>query len=100
MDRQELIQQIKQKKSFLCVGLDSDIDRIPEAVKKESDDPVFAFNRKIIDATIDLAVAYKPNVAFYESLGSKGWQSLEKTIHYIAEHPQGPVFTIADAKRA
>ncbi len=100
MDRQELIQQIKRKKSFLCIGLDSDIDKIPEAVKKESDDPVFAFNRKIVDATIDLAVAYKPNVAFYESLGSKGWRSLEKTIHYIAEHPQGPVFTIADAKRA
>lgn len=94
MTRQELIQQIKSKKSFLCVGLDSDITKIPKHLL-ELDDPIFEFNKAIIDATKDVAVAYKPNLAFYESLGSKGWKSLEKTIEYIPPE----IFTIADAKR-
>lgn len=101
MNRQQLIQLIKEKKSFLCVGLDTDPERIPVHIqKKYPDDPVFAFNRMIIDATIGAAVAYKPNLAFYEARGSKGWKSLEKTMAYLSEHPKGPVFTIADAKRA
>ena len=94
MTRQELIQQIRQKQSFLCIGLDTDPARIP-AHLKSADDPVFEFNKAIIDATHDLCVAYKPNIAFYESLGVAGWESLRKTIEYI---PEG-VFTIADAKR-
>lgn len=94
MTKTELIEQIKRKKSFLCVGLDTDIRKIPNHLLK-SKDPVFEFNRQIIDATIDFAVAYKPNLAFYESLGPKGWESLEKTMEYL---PQD-VFTIADAKR-
>jgi orotidine-5'-phosphate decarboxylase len=81
------------------VGLDTDQEKIPSWMHDQFDDPVFEFNRRIIDATIDLAVAYKPNIAFYESAGSKGWRSLEKTIEYIVAHPGGPVFTIADAKR-
>lgn len=81
------------------MGLDSDPARIPPFLFDDSEDPVFEFNRRIIDATIDLVVAYKPNVAFYESSGSKGWRSLEKTIQYLVDHPGGPVFTIADAKR-
>lgn len=76
------------------------MNRIPECVRNNSDDPLFDFNRRIIDATIDQAVAFKPNVAFYEMHGSKGWESLEKTMAYIAAHKAGPVFTIADAKRA
>ena len=82
MDRQELIAIIRKKKSFLCVGLDSEINKIPPHLLRE-EDPVFEFNRQIIDATIDFAVAYKPNLAFYESSGLKGWISLEKTISYL-----------------
>jgi orotidine-5'-phosphate decarboxylase len=94
MTKEELIHQIKIKQSFLCVGLDADIDKIPKHLLKE-EDPIFEFNKQIIDATKDLCVAYKPNTAFYESLGSKGWESLEKTIAYIPKD----IFTIADAKR-
>jgi len=94
MNRIELFSLIQQKKSFLCVGLDPSLDKIPAHLMKEPD-PIFAFNRAIIDHTVDYAVAYKPNVAFYEALGSKGWESLEKTLAYI---PKG-IFTIADAKR-
>ena len=81
MNKQELLQQIKQKKSYLCVGLDTDIEKIPPHLKSYND-PVFEFNKQIIDATRDVCIAYKPNIAFYEALGSKGWQSLEKTIEY------------------
>ena len=94
MTRQELVHQIKAKKSFLCVGLDTDITKIPKHLL-ELEDPIFEFNKAIIDATKDVAVAYKPNLAFYESLGSKGWASLEKTMEYIPKE----IFTIADAKR-
>ena len=94
MTRLQLFQQILQKRSYLCVGLDSDINRIPKHLLKH-DDPVFEFNKQIIDATKDFCVAYKPNTAFYESRGSAGWQSLEKTIQYIPDTH----FTIADAKR-
>ena len=94
MTRQELIHQIKSKKSFLCVGLDSDITKIPKHLL-ELDDPIFEFNKAIIDATKNVAVAYKPNLAFYESLGSEGLKSLEKTMEYIPSE----IFTIADAKR-
>ncbi|HNM08536.1 MAG TPA: orotidine-5'-phosphate decarboxylase [Chitinophagales bacterium] len=94
MDRTQLIHQIKTKRSFLCVGLDTDLEKIPVHLLQESD-PIFAFNKAIIDATRAHCVAYKPNVAFYEAYGSKGWESLEKTIQYIGkEH-----FIIADAKR-
>ena len=79
MNRSELINIIKQKKSFLCVGLDTDLKKIPAHILKEKD-PVFAFNKAIIDATHDLAVAYKPNLAFYECLGPAGWESLMRTI--------------------
>jgi orotidine-5'-phosphate decarboxylase len=97
MTTAELVQQIKQKKSFLCVGLDTDLDKIPEHLLQE-EDPIFAFNKAIIDATHKFAVAYKPNTAFYEAYGVKGWLALEKTIRYINEqYPD--VFTIADAKR-
>ena len=97
MNRQALIAQIEKKKSVLCVGLDTDINKIPEHLLSESD-PIFAFNKAIIDATADFAVAYKPNIAFYESMGVKGWESLGKTINYLNEsYPE--VFTIADAKR-
>ncbi|MGM0478035.1 MAG: orotidine-5'-phosphate decarboxylase [Bacteroidota bacterium] len=94
MNRATLISKIKEKKSFLCVGLDTDIDRIPKHLLKE-EDPIFAFNKAIIDATSDFCVAYKPNVAFYESQGTKGWEALEKTAAYIPDDK----FTIADAKR-
>jgi orotidine-5'-phosphate decarboxylase len=97
MNRQELIGIIRKKKSFLCVGLDSEISKIPPHLLKE-EDPVFEFNRQIIDATIDYAVAYKPNLAFYESSGLKGWISLEKTISYL-HLKKDSVFLIADAKR-
>lgn len=97
MTTQQLTAQIRQKKSFLCIGLDVDLTKIPPHLKT-SDDPIFEFNKAIIDATHDLCVAYKPNTAFYEAHGIKGWQSLEKTIKYInANHPE--IFTIADAKR-
>lgn len=99
MEKQQLVDLIKSKRSYLCVGLDSDIERIPAWLHDSFEDPVFEFNRRIIDATIDLVVAYKPNTAFYESRGSRGWATLEKTIAYINQHPKGPVFTIADAKR-
>jgi orotidine-5'-phosphate decarboxylase len=97
MTTQQLIAQIKIKKSFLCVGLDVDLDKIsPHLLALE--DPIFEFNKAIIDATHDLAVAYKPNTAFFEAYGIKGWLSLQKTINYINEnHPE--IFTIADAKR-
>jgi orotidine-5'-phosphate decarboxylase len=94
MTRQELIRQIREKRSFLCVGLDTDLDKIP-AHLLQTEDPVFEFNKAIIDATQDLCVAYKPNIAFYEALGPKGWESLKKTIDYIPSH----CLTIADAKR-
>lgn len=94
MNRSELINQIRHKKSFLCVGLDTDIQKIPSHLLTTSD-PVFEFNKAVIDATSDLCVAYKPNIAFYESLGPKGWESLEKTLDYIPKD----IFTIADAKR-
>ncbi|HKR03157.1 MAG TPA: orotidine-5'-phosphate decarboxylase, partial [Bacteroidia bacterium] len=94
MTRAELFNQIKKKKSYLCVGLDADLEKIPKHLLK-TDDPVFEFNKQIIDATKDFCLAYKPNIAFYECLGVKGWQSLEKTLNYIPED----IFTIADAKR-
>ena len=97
MTTQELIDQIKIKKSFLCVGLDVDLNKIPKHLL-ELEDPIFEFNKAIIDATHDLTVAYKPNIAFFEAYGLKGWMSLQKTINYINEkHPE--IFTIADAKR-
>ncbi|KGE86371.1 MAG: orotidine-5'-phosphate decarboxylase [Phaeodactylibacter xiamenensis] len=94
MTRAELSAQILQKQSYLCVGLDADIDRLPRHLL-DKEDPVFEFNKAIIDATKDLCVAYKPNLAFYEALGSKGWESLRKTLEYIPDEH----FTIADAKR-
>ncbi len=97
MNRKELFELIKKKQSFLCIGLDTDLDRIPSHLLDASD-PVFEFNKQIIDSTHDLAVAYKPNLAFYESMGAKGWQSLEKTIKYLNTFGN-QLFTIADAKR-
>ena len=97
MTRQELFENIKKKKSFLCVGLDTDISKIPQHLLK-SEDPIFEFNKKIIDSTKDFCVSYKPNMAFYETQGAKGWISLEKTIKYINQTCPD-VFTIADAKR-
>ncbi|MBK9567025.1 MAG: orotidine-5'-phosphate decarboxylase [Saprospiraceae bacterium] len=94
MTRQELVSNIKSKSSFLCVGLDTDLSKIPAHILS-SDDPVFEFNKMVIDATSDLCVAYKPNLAFYESRGPSGWKSLEKTMDYIPDD----IFTIADAKR-
>ncbi|HEX7357465.1 MAG TPA: hypothetical protein VF270_07155, partial [Ignavibacteriaceae bacterium] len=82
MKKEELISEIKKKKSFLCVGLDTDIDRIPKHLL-DKEDPIFEFNKAIIDATKDYCVAYKPNIAFYECLGPKGWESLKKTVDYI-----------------
>jgi orotidine-5'-phosphate decarboxylase len=97
MNREQLFEQIQDKRSFLCIGLDTDILKIPSFLREISD-PVFAFNKEIIDATQDLCVAYKPNLAFYESLGAPGWISLEKTVSYIREkYPEQ--FIIADAKR-
>lgn len=98
MNRTELISLIREKQSFLCIGLDTDLTKIP-AHLLETQDPMFEFNKAIIDATHDLAVAYKPNFAFYECYGSKGLASLEKTINYINSNYGGQVFTIADAKR-
>jgi orotidine-5'-phosphate decarboxylase len=94
MTRQQLIEQIRQKKSYLCVGLDTDITKIPAHLLTETD-PVFAFNKAIIDATRDLCVSYKINTAFYEALGLKGWEAMEKTVRYIGDAH----FKIADAKR-
>ena len=97
MTTQQLIAQIRKKKSFLCIGLDVDLNKIPSHLLKE-EDPIFAFNKAIIDATHHLCVAYKPNTAFYEAYGIKGWQSLEKTIQYLnSNYPE--IYTIADAKR-
>ncbi|TCO07694.1 orotidine-5'-phosphate decarboxylase [Natronoflexus pectinivorans] len=97
MTSAELFNQIKAKKSFLCIGLDTDIQKIPRQLL-DTTDPIFAFNKEIIDATHDLAVAYKPNLAFYESLGVNGWNSLEKTVNYI-RYNYPDLFIIADAKR-
>ncbi|MFM8744109.1 MAG: orotidine-5'-phosphate decarboxylase [Cytophagales bacterium] len=94
MNREQLFEQIKNKKSYLCVGLDADLEKIPKHLLK-SEDPIFEFNKQIIDATHQFAVAYKPNVAFYEALGASGWESLRKTLNYIPSE----CFTIADAKR-
>jgi orotidine-5'-phosphate decarboxylase len=94
MNRKHLIQQIKEKKSFLCVGLDTDISKIPSHLL-DHEDPIFAFNKEIIDATQDLCVAYKPNIAFFESRGVKGWESLQKTWEYLPKN----CLSIADAKR-
>ena len=93
----DLVGEIKKKKSFLCVGLDVDMSKIPSHLLN-TEDPIFEFNKQIIDATHHLTVAYKPNTAFYEAYGIKGWQSLDKTINYINQnYPE--IFTIADAKR-
>ena len=97
MNRTVLIQLIRRKQSFLCVGLDSEFSKIPTHLLN-CDDPIYEFNKQIIDATIDLTIAYKPNLAFYESQGLKGWQSLEKTMQYLNRF-KDDVFTIADAKR-
>lgn len=94
MTLKELVHQILTKKSYLCVGLDTDPTLIPSSFKNEKD-PIFAFNKAVIDATADYAVAYKPNIAFYEALGPKGWESLQKTVEYIPNE----IFTISDAKR-
>ena len=97
MKTQQLTTQIKKKKSFLCIGLDVDLNKIPKHLLEE-EDPIFAFNKAIIEATHHLCVAYKPNTAFYEAYGIKGWQALEKTINYLNEnYPE--IYTIADAKR-
>ncbi len=97
MTTQELVHQIHKKNSFLCIGLDTDLEKIPSHLLKE-EDPIYAFNKAIIDATHHLCVAYKPNIAFYEAYGIKGWMALEKTIKYLnTNHPE--IFTIADAKR-
>ena len=97
MKTENLINQIKQKKSFLCVGLDVDLDKIPKHLYKH-EDPIFEFSKSIIDSTSPFAIAYKPNIAFFESYGIKGWNSLEKVINYInSNYPE--IFTIADAKR-
>lgn len=98
MTKQQLFQNIKDKKSFLCVGLDTDINKLPESILNNSDDPIFDFNVAIVDATAEFCVAYKPNLAFYESLGLKGWDVLERTVTYIrTKYPDQ--FIIADAKR-
>lgn len=97
MNRQQIVEQIRKKKSFLCVGLDTDIKKIPEHLLSE-EDPIFAFNKAVIDATAPYCVAYKPNLAFYESLGVNGQEALEKTVRYLREnYPEQ--FIIADAKR-
>lgn len=94
MNRSALLNQILEKSSYLCVGLDPDLEKIPRHLLRE-DDPILAFNKAIIDATAEHCVAYKPNIAFYEALGPKGWETLEKTKEYIPKTH----FTIADAKR-
>lgn len=97
MTKAQIVEQIKKKRSFLCIGLDVDLEKIPKFLLSK-DDPIFEFNKKIIDATHHLTVAYKPNIAFYEAYGIKGWQSLQKTIGYLNKiYPE--IFTIADAKR-
>ena len=94
MNKQQIVEQIKKKESYLCVGLDTDLEKIPKHLLK-TEDPVFEFNKQIIDATHPYCVAYKPNMAFYEALGPQGWVSLQKTLDYLPED----IFTIADAKR-
>ena len=97
MNKETLFENIKRKGSFLCVGLDTDIKKIPECLLQE-EDPIFTFNKAIIDATADLCIAYKPNLAFYDSMGVKGWIAFEKTVRYIKQfYPDQ--FIIADAKR-
>src|SRR5680860_90782 len=97
MTTSQLVEQIHLKQSFLCIGLDTDLEKIPPHLLDDKD-PIFAFNKAIIDATHHLCVAYKPNIAFYEAYGIAGWKALEKTIAYLNEnHPE--IFTIADAKR-
>ncbi len=98
MTKQELIDNIRRKKSFLCVGLDTDVNKIPEHLFDETDDAIFEFNKRIIDATADHCVAYKPNLAFYESIGLEGWDILERTVEYIRTN-YSDQFIIADAKR-
>src|SRR3546814_2999984 len=96
MTTEELINQIRNKQSFLCIGLDTDLAKIPKHLL-DGDDPIFAFNKAIIDSTHSFCVAYKPNTAFYEAYGVKGWQALGKTIDYLnSDYPE--IFTIADAK--
>ena len=98
MNKQQLVENIFHKKTFLCVGLDTDVDKIPEHLFDVSDDPIFEFNKQIIDETADLCVAYKLNLAFYESIGLEGWDALERTVDYIrSNYPDQ--FIIADAKR-
>ena len=94
MTREQLFEQIQKKNSCLCIGLDTDLNKIPKHLSGSSD-PIFEFNKQIIDATHQYCVAYKPNVAFYEALGPKGWESLQRTLNYIPKN----IFTIADAKR-
>ncbi|MCL6217660.1 orotidine-5'-phosphate decarboxylase [Zunongwangia pacifica] len=97
MTTQELVEQIKKKQSFLCIGLDVDLKKIPTYLLSE-EDPIFSFNKAIIDATHQFCVAYKPNTAFYEACGLKGWEALQKTINYLHDnYPE--IYTIADAKR-
>jgi orotidine-5'-phosphate decarboxylase len=97
MNKDQLVSEITKKQSFLCVGLDTDINKIPEHLRSV-DDPIFVFNKAIIDATAQYTVAYKPNIAFYECYGISGWKSLEKTVNYIKnKYPE--IFLIADAKR-
>ena len=97
MNHENLFSNIRKKKSFLCVGLDTEIDKIPASLSR-SKDPVFEFNRRIVDATHEYCVAYKPNVAFYESNGADGWKSLDATVRYIKDN-YPDLFVIADAKR-
>ncbi len=93
----DIVQQIEKKNTLLCIGLDPVIEKLPKSIQK-SDDPIFEFNKRIIDATADYAIAFKPNTAFYEAYGYKGWLSLQKTAQYIKEnYPE--IFLIADAKR-
>lgn len=97
MNQKQIFEQIQKKRSFLCVGLDSDFQKIPQHLLVH-EDPLFAFNKEIINTTAQFTVAYKPNLAFYESLGSMGWTSLEKTVKYLkTKHPE--IFIVADAKR-
>lgn len=94
MNKNELAGEIRRKMSYLCIGLDTDLNKIPAHLLKY-EDPVFEFNRSIVEATADLCIAYKPNIAFYEAMGPKGWESLKKTMDAVPEN----IFTIADAKR-
>lgn len=98
MNKQELIRQIRERRSFLCVGLDTDLKKIPQHLLEGGEEPIFAFNKAIIDATAPYCVAYKPNLAFYECFGLQGWEALERTVEYLkTNYPHH--FIIADAKR-